>query len=85
MKAEKLRSMLVKLKDGERNSKLRNDNLLQDFSKVADMGANLDNKADRLKNVKVCLMDLHLFKGLGHITCMGTVFGQSQNYVSQYF
>ncbi len=53
MKAEKLKSLLTKLQDGERKSKLRNDNLLGDFGKVSEMASDLERKADKLRNVKV--------------------------------
>eukprot|EP00794_Sanderia_malayensis_P020463 gene20463-22479_t len=52
MKSEKLKSLLERLKDGERKSKLRNENLLADFGKVTEASSDLERKADKLRNVK---------------------------------
>eukprot|EP00112_Aurelia_sp_Birch-Aquarium-sp1_P005159 Seg1585.6 transcript_id=Seg1585.6/GoldUCD/mRNA.D3Y31 product="hypothetical protein" protein_id=Seg1585.6/GoldUCD/D3Y31 len=53
MKAERLKSALQKLRDGERHSKLRNESLLKDFDKVTKMGSDLDIRAEKLKKVKL--------------------------------
>ena len=53
MKIERLKAMLENLKDDEKQSRVRNQHLLQDFDKVNELSDDLDTKARKLKRVKV--------------------------------
>lgn len=45
--------MLQDLKNGEQQSKQRNEHLLEDFDKVNKLAENFDDRARKLKRVKV--------------------------------